>query len=157
MGWSHPEGAAEGGRGLWGGEEIVGRSPALLAALERAQRAAADGSCTVLLSGETGTGKEMVARAIHRASVRRHLPFVAVNCASLAPELADSLLFGHRRGAFTDAVRDSRGIFVEADGGTVFLDETHEFWVDYDPHHTSMAAVHRALEQNGYRNFAVSW
>jgi len=107
-------------------EEIVGRSPRLLAALEVARRAAEDGSCTVLLSGETGTGKELVAHAIHRGSPRNAAPFVAVNCATLAPNLADSILFGHQRGAYTDATTATRGLFVEANGGTVFLDEVQE-------------------------------
>jgi len=106
--------------------EIVGRSPLLLAALEVARRAAEDGGCTVLLSGETGTGKELVAHAIHRGSRRRAAPFVAVNCATLGPELADSILFGHRKGAYTDATTSTRGLFVEAHGGTVFLDEVLE-------------------------------
>jgi len=107
-------------------EEIVGRSPLLRAALEAARRAAEDGRCTVLLSGETGTGKELVAHAIHRGSPRRTAPFVAVNCATLGPDLADSILFGHQRGAYTDATTATRGLFVEASCGTVFLDEVLE-------------------------------
>jgi len=107
-------------------EGIVGRSPLLLAAMEVARRAAEEGSCTVLLSGETGTGKELVAHAIHCGSSRHGAPFLAVNCATLGPELADSLLFGHQRGAYTDATTATCGLFAEANGGTVFLDEVLE-------------------------------
>ena len=80
----------------------------------------------VLIDGETGTGKELFARAIHNASRRRDKPFVAVNCGAFAPELVDSMLFGHRKGAFTGATRDQAGVFEQADGGTLFLDEFAE-------------------------------
>jgi DNA-binding NtrC family response regulator len=101
---------------------LVGRSPAMREVFA-AIAAVAPAETTVLVTGETGTGKELVARAIHDASPRRGKPFVAVNSAALAPGLVESELFGHVRGAFTGAVRDKQGVFQAAGGGTVFLDE----------------------------------
>src|SRR5262245_15428505 len=105
--------------------EIVGVSAAMRKVLELVARVAHTSS-TVLVSGETGTGKELVARAIHAASPRRDELFVAVNCASLNEGVLESELFGHRRGAFTGAVGDRKGLFEVADGGTLFLDEVSE-------------------------------
>ena len=102
--------------------DLVGRSEAIQRVV-RLVKQVAPTDVTVLIEGETGTGKELVARAIHGESTRRKGPFVAVNCAGLSEELAASQLFGHRRGAFTGAVADSTGMFEAARAGTLFLDE----------------------------------
>ena len=104
---------------------IVTVAPEMEAFFTRMQRAARTHS-TVLVRGETGTGKELVARAIHQQSPRAAKPFRAINCATLTGELLASELFGHVRGAFTGAVRDRTGLFRLADGGTVLLDEVAE-------------------------------
>jgi DNA-binding NtrC family response regulator len=105
--------------------EIVGGSPALRRLLDQLALVAATDS-TVLILGETGTGKELVARAIHDRSARRERPLVKVNCAALPKELVESELFGHEKGAFTGATQQRRGRFELADGGTLFLDEVGE-------------------------------
>ncbi len=104
---------------------LLGRSAAMQRVFALIRKVApAEGS--VLIQGETGTGKELIARAVHDASSRRGGPFVAVNCASIPEGLLESELFGHERGAFTGAVRSKPGLFVEANGGTLFLDEIGE-------------------------------
>jgi len=107
------------------GREIVSTSPAMQSVLEMVSRLAPT-EATVLITGESGTGKEMVARRIHVESPRADGPFVAVNCAAIPPDLLESELFGHARGAFTGAVRDRTGRFRQASGGTLFLDEVAE-------------------------------
>ena len=102
---------------------ILGSSPALSAALTRAARVIPHGNVTVLLSGETGTGKELFARAIHYNGPRARQPFVDVNCTAIPDNLLESELFGHEAGAFTDAKAAKPGLFELADGGTLFLDE----------------------------------
>jgi formate hydrogenlyase transcriptional activator len=106
-------------------EEIVGASPTLTAVLSRVSKVARSDS-TVLITGETGTGKELVARAIHRRSPRASRAFISVNCAAIPRDLIASELFGHEKGAFTGAVQRRLGRFELADGGTIFLDEVGE-------------------------------
>ncbi|UCF21018.1 MAG: sigma 54-interacting transcriptional regulator, partial [Gemmatimonadota bacterium] len=105
---------------------IVGESRAVRDALARASRIIPRGAATVLLTGETGTGKELLAQAIHYNGPRRQGPFVELNCSAIPPMLLESELFGHERGAFTDARRAKPGLFELADGGTLVLDEIGE-------------------------------
>jgi two-component system, NtrC family, response regulator AtoC len=113
---------AEAERGVG---DMVGNSPPMQA-LQAAIRQVAPEKATVLIAGETGTGKELVAHAIHRLSPRCDALFVAVNCAAIPGEMLESELFGHERGAFTGAVKQRAGKFEVADGGTLFLDEITE-------------------------------
>jgi len=110
-------------------EGIVGSSAQLRCVLEQVAKVAATDS-TVLILGETGTGKEMIARAIHKGSKRSSRPFIAVNCAAVPPTLVATELFGHEKGAFTGATQRRLGRFELADGGTIFLDEVGELAVD---------------------------
>lgn len=149
-------------------DTIIGQSPAIRQAIDLARRVAVT-DATVLLTGETGTGKEVFAQAIHQGSLRRSGPFVAINCSALGKDILESELFGHRSGAFTGATRDKKGLFAEAHKGTIFLDEigempsdlqakllrvleTHEFLRvgDTKPTRTDVrviAATNRSLEQ----------
>jgi formate hydrogenlyase transcriptional activator len=124
-------------------EGIVGSSPALTGLLWRVSKVAATDS-TVLVVGETGTGKELVARAIHRRSRRASRAFVAVNCAAIPRELIASELFGHEKGAFTGAVQRRLGRFEMADGGTIFLDEVGELPVE------TQVALLRVLQEREF-------
>jgi two-component system response regulator PilR (NtrC family) len=120
-------------------DQIVGQSPAMQRVFDTVKKVAAtDG--TVLIDGKSGTGKELVARAIHFNSKRVSGPFVAVNCGAIVENLFESELFGHRRGAFTGATMDKEGFFKAADGGTLFLDEVSEI-----PFHLQVKLL-RAIE-----------
>ncbi len=108
-----------------GADEILGESPGMQSVRESISRVAGMNT-TVLVTGETGTGKELVARAIFRNSLRANRPFVAINCAAVTETLVESELFGHEKGAFTGADKSRAGLFETADGGTLFLDEVAE-------------------------------
>ena len=105
---------------------INGDSPELMEVLRAADLVAAT-DVAVLITGETGTGKDLLAQRIHKNSRRQENPFITVNCASLPESLAESLLFGHLQGAFTGATSPRKGFIAEADGGTLLLDEIGEF------------------------------
>ena len=154
-------------------EQIIGNAPALEAVLEQVERVAPTGT-TVLIQGETGTGKELIARAIHNLSPRCGRPYVKVNCAAIPFDLLESELFGHERGAFTGAIAQKIGRFELADKGTLFLDEVGDIPLALQPkllrvlqeqeferlgsgrtHHVDVrvvAATHRDLLQMVKRN-----
>ena len=111
---------------------MVGRSPAMQVVFDVLAKAASS-EATILLEGETGTGKEVSAEAIHRGSPRADKPFLVVDCGAMPPNLLESELFGHERGAFTGAVSSRQGVFEAANGGTVFLDEIGELSIDLQP------------------------
>jgi two-component system response regulator HydG len=121
-------------------ERLLGQSPAISEVIDLIARVAKTDS-TVLITGETGTGKELAARTLHYHSHRAGRPLIAVNCASLNPNLIESELFGHEKGAFTGAVASRRGRFEEADGGTLFLDEISEISLE------SQAKLLRVLQE----------
>lgn len=106
-------------------EQIIGQSPSLKKVLEQAKRISKT-DASVLIEGESGTGKELIAEAIHYESLRENGPFVKVNLGGISASLFESEMFGHKKGAFTDAVTDRVGRFEKADGGTIFLDELGE-------------------------------
>src|SRR5437868_3227357 len=124
-------------------EEIVGSSEALRKVLEQVSRVAPTDS-TVLIQGETGTGKELIARAIHNRSKRRNRAFIRVNCGAIPPSLIASELFGHEKGSFTGALQRRLGRFESADGGTIFLDEIGEL-----PAETQVALL-RVLQEREF-------
>jgi two-component system response regulator HydG len=136
-------------RDRWSQENIVGRSAVLRELLDRVVRVAAT-DATVLVTGESGTGKELVARAIHLSSRRTEKPFVPVNCAAITASLLESELFGHAKGAFTGASRARRGLFEEAHGGTLFIDEIAETEPGFQ------AKLLRALQEGEIRRVGES-
>jgi two-component system, NtrC family, response regulator AtoC len=126
-------------------DQIIGESPTMLRAKKLAQKVSESDATSVLLQGETGTGKDLFARAIHYASDRAEAPYVAINCAALPATLIESELFGYEKGAFTDAKAKKEGLFEQAQGGTLFLDEIGE--VDI----TLQSKLLRVLEENTFR------
>jgi DNA-binding NtrC family response regulator len=128
-----------------GFDTILGRSSALRQSLDQAAKVAVHRDVTVLIGGETGTGKELLARAIHYESPRAAQPFVEVNCAAIPANLLESELFGHEKGAFTGAVSSKPGLFEMADGGTLFLDEVANLPLELQP------KLLRALEGRSIR------
>jgi two-component system NtrC family response regulator len=127
----------------FGFDRIIGRSAAITEVVKLAQKVSLTDT-TVLLLGETGTGKEIFAEAIHQASNRRNQSFVAVNCSAFTKELLESELFGHKAGSFTGATKDKKGLFEEANSGTIFLDEIGEL------DHELQAKLLRVLESQQF-------
>jgi DNA-binding NtrC family response regulator len=125
--------------------EIVGESEAMKGAMELARRVAESEVASILLNGETGTGKDLFARAIHFASERADAPYLAINCAALPANLIESELFGYEKGAFTDAKAKKEGLFEQAHGGTIFLDEIGEMELSLQ------AKLLRVLEEGAFR------
>jgi two-component system response regulator AtoC len=125
--------------------QIVGESPAMREMLELAHKVAESEVSSVLLQGESGTGKDLVAKAIHYHSSRANAPFIAINCAALPGTLIESELFGYEKGAFTDAKARKEGLFEQAEGGTLFLDEIGELELSLQ------AKLLRVLEEGSFR------
>jgi len=126
-------------------DRVVAVSAPMRAVLDLVARVAASGASTVLLQGESGTGKDLVAKALHYTGARAERPFMAVNCASLPEQLLESELFGYERGAYTDAKGTKKGLFELADGGTIFLDEIAEMRFDLQ------AKLLRVIEEKAFR------
>ena len=131
--------------GRQGEQTLIGESPALKRALQRVDKAAKSTTVTVLIQGETGSGKELVARYLHARSARAAGPFVELNCSAIPEQLLESELYGHEKGAFTDAKRFRKGLFELADGGTLLLDEIGEMA------HGLQSKLLRVLESRTFR------
>ena len=129
----------------FGFDEIIGKSPVMRGTINLARRVAESEVSCVLLQGESGAGKDYIAKAIHYGSKRAHAPFVAINCAALPSNLIESELFGHEKGAFTDAKSRKEGLLEQADGGTILLDEISEMHINLQ------AKLLRVLEDGSLR------
>ncbi len=130
---------------VFGFDQIIGESAAMKKSLELAKRVAGSDVSSILLKGETGTGKDLFARAIHYASESANSPYLAINCAALPANLIESELFGYEKGAFTDAKQRKEGLFEQAHGGTIFLDEIGELELSLQ------AKLLRVLEDGAFR------
>ncbi len=126
-------------------ENIIGESPAIKETISIARKVSSSNVSTVLLQGESGTGKDLIAKAIHYSSIHASKPFVAINCAAIPTNLLESELFGYEKGAFTDAKALKQGLFEQADGGTLFLDEIGELDMGLQ------AKLLRVLEEGNFR------
>src|SRR5690606_3400827 len=126
-------------------DQIIGDSPAMKKAKDLALKVAESDVSSILLQGETGTGKDLFARALHYASYRAYAPYLAINCAALPATLIESELFGYEKGAFTDAKQTKEGLFEQAQGGTIFLDEIGEMELGLQ------AKLLRVLEEGRFR------
>ncbi|MBT3292232.1 MAG: sigma-54-dependent Fis family transcriptional regulator, partial [Victivallales bacterium] len=133
----------------WGVEGFVSQSPLLREILQKIKMLEHADSVSVLVTGESGTGKELIARAVHANSARAAGPFLPINCATVPREMAESLVFGHKKGAFTGADADQAGYFDLADGGTLFLDEVGDM-----PHDLQVKLL-RVLEDGQVRSLGA--
>src|SRR5499426_543829 len=129
----------------FGFDQIIGESPAMKRMIQLARKVAESEASSVLLQGESGTGKDLVAKALHYGSRRADAPFVAINCAAIPASLIESELFGYEKGAFTDAKVRKEGLFEQAEGGTIFLDEIGELEI------ALQAKLLRVLEESAFR------
>ncbi len=147
------EASAEGGGP--GFPALIGESRRFRSAVNLARRVAEHPATSVLIEGETGTGKELFARAIHRASRNAGEPFVAINCSAIPESLLESELFGHERGAFTDARTEKRGLLEVAGGGTVLLDEVNELPMSLQPKLLRVLEERRVRRLGGVQEYEV--
>ncbi len=136
-------------------EDLVGRSPAMKRVFDLIERLA-DSDISVLITGESGTGKELVARALHQVGERAEAPFVTINSAAVPAQLLESELFGHVRGSFTGAERDKPGLFVEAEGGTLMLDEIGDMPLDMQPKLLRVLEDHKVRPVGATKETAVN-
>ncbi|PLX94008.1 MAG: Fis family transcriptional regulator [Desulfuromonas sp.] len=144
-----------GGKGLSGLADMVGASPKIQQVYHQIQEVAKHENATVLITGESGTGKELVARAIHTLSPRKDQPFVEINCGSLPFNLLETELFGHERGAFTDAKSRKTGLFEESNGGSIFLDEIGEMDLNLQVKLLRVLEDRRIRRLGGTRNIDI--
>jgi DNA-binding NtrC family response regulator len=143
------------GKGELHAADMVGSSPLLLEVFRQIREVARHETATVLITGESGTGKELVARGIHNLSPRRSRPFIDINCGSLPYNLLETELFGHERGAFTDARSRKIGLFEEANGGTIFLDEIGEMDLNLQVKLLRVLEDRRIRRLGGTRNIEI--